>query len=116
MNFSIADLMRDHREIEAALELQSEDELDPQALDRARELCARHYREEEGFLTVLRAHNPGLAAKLQSQHDEALEFAAALSVAGAADASYLLRRFRAIVQHNIIEEERDVFPWAERLS
>jgi hypothetical protein len=28
---------------------------------------------------------------------------------------YLARRFLAIAQHNIIEEERDVFPLARRL-
>ena len=55
-----------------------------------------------------------LAAKLRAQHAEALEIAArlpeSLSAGQTADAIYLARRFLAIVQHNIIEEERDVFP------
>ena len=115
MEFPIPDLIRAHREIEAALEVLREGATDRQALERAQELCARHYRDEERFLTALRSHNPSLADKLQSQHDEALELAAALSAGGTADSLYLLRRFRAIVQHNIIEEERDVFPWAASL-
>jgi hypothetical protein len=80
---------------------------------------ARHYRHEESFLRILQKHDPGLASKLRGQHDEALEIAArldeSLESGDAADVVYLARRYLAIAQHNIIEEERDVFPLAAAL-
>jgi hypothetical protein len=38
----------------------------------------------------------------------------AVATGHAGDSLRLARRFHAIAQHNIIEEERDVFPLAER--
>jgi hemerythrin-like domain-containing protein len=71
------------------------------------------------FLRVWQKHDPGLASKLTAQHDEALEIAArldeSLGAGATGDVLYLARRFLAIVQHNIIEEVRDVFPLAERI-
>ncbi|MBS1857826.1 MAG: hypothetical protein JST11_20825 [Acidobacteria bacterium] len=67
---------------------------------------------------MLGEHAPRLAEKLRAQHDEALEIAGRLEESQAAghsrDVDYLLRRFLAIAQHNMIEEERDVFPLARR--
>jgi len=84
------------------------------------ELMARHYLTEERFLAALGARDPKLAAKLRAQHDEALELGErlieSLEAGDAAEAVYLSRRFLAIAQHNMIEEERDVFPLAERIS
>ena len=104
-------LTAEHREIETALERISAENLDIEAFRHAHSLCERHYRREEVFLARLPAQ---LAAKLRAQHAEALEIAdrlaESLGAGQTADAIYLVRRFLAIVQHNIIEEERDVFP------
>lgn len=85
---------------------------------RAARLAAAHYRNEEPFLEGLGRYEPALAAKIAAQHAEAAEIAARLEEAIAAgqtsDVLSLARRFHAIAQHNIIEEERDVFPLAER--
>ena len=90
-------LLQEHRAIEAALERG----------ESLRELLVAHYRNEEEFLSQLK---PALAAKLRSQHEEALEIAGHLEHPQPADVTYLQKRLAAIVQHNIIEEERDVFP------
>jgi hypothetical protein len=104
-------LTAEHREIEDALERISAENLDFEAFRHVHSLCERHYLREEAFLARL---PDSLAAKLRAQHAEALEIAGrieeSLSAGQTADAIYLARRFLAIVQHNIIEEERDVFP------
>ena len=117
---SIESLIAGHREIERALDPLSASvaagTIDPDALHRARALCIRHYGSEEDFLNRLAARDRALAAKMRGQHSEAMELAGRLEEALAAghsrDALYLARRFLAIAQHNIIEEERDVFPFA----
>jgi ribosomal protein L9 len=85
---------------------------------KAHSLAAEHYRAEEGLLVEIARHDAALAEKMAAQHAEALEMAAGLEEAVAAgqagDVLRLARRFHAIAQHNIIEEERDVFPLAER--
>jgi hemerythrin-like domain-containing protein len=85
---------------------------------KAHSLAAEHYRVEDGLLQEIARHEAALAEKMTAQHAEALELAAALEEAVATgqtgDALRLARRFHAIAQHNIIEEERDVFPLAER--
>ena len=96
----IAELKEQHREIEAALE----------TLPLLKQLLVRHYRAEEEFIAMLAVQEPAVAAKLRAQHEEALEIAAHLEDPLAADEPYLRKRLMAIVQHNIIEEERDVFP------
>ncbi len=77
-----------------------------------------HYREEEPFLAVLAGKSVPLASKIAGQHAEAREIATRLEEAIAegrdADVRMLTRRFHAIAQHNIIEEERDLFPIADR--
>lgn len=77
-----------------------------------------HYSVEEELLRVLEEHEPEVAAKLAAQHEEALEIAGRIEESQAAgesaDLFYLVRRFLAIAEHNIIEEERDVFPLARR--
>lgn len=117
MEFSIECLVREHRGIETELDRLSEGMLrgavDLDALRRARELCIRHFEGEEAFLLRLGARDAALAAKLRRQHDEALELAfraeEAVTAGHAADLMYMARRFLAIAQHNMIEEERDVF-------
>ena len=113
MSETLASFVAEHRAIEAALEACAQG-FDAATLPRVRELLARHYREEEAFLTRLHGHNPALAAKLRAQHDEALEIAdrlaESLGAGDAGDVVYLGRRLLAIAQHNMIEEERDVFP------
>jgi len=86
-------------------------------LGTAAEKAAAHYGREEALLARLARHDPALAAKMAAQHAEALEIAGrAVECADqpGGDLPYLARRFHAIAQHNIIEEERDVFPAAER--
>jgi hypothetical protein len=84
----------------------------------AARLAAEHYRAEESFLRALAEYEPTLAVKLAAQHAEVLEIAVGLEESVAAgqtsDALRLARRFQALAQHNIIEEERDVFPVAAR--
>ena len=120
MDVPIQSLVDDHREIEAALDSLAESvvaaTIDVDAFRRAYKLCVRHYEREEGFLIWLAAGDVALAAKLRGQHEEALELAERLEEAvlcgDMSDGMYLVRRFLAIAQHNMIEEERDVFPLA----
>jgi hypothetical protein len=58
----------------------------------------------------------GLTAKLQLQHEEALQIAplAESPAAEAGDTAYLARGFPAMAQDNIIEEAQLVFPLAQR--
>ncbi len=85
---------------------------------QAHSALRRHYPAEKGFLEKLALHHPGLAAKMAAQHAEVLELALGAEEAVAAgqssDMLSLARRFQALAQHNIIEEERDVFPLADR--
>jgi hypothetical protein len=75
-----------------------------------------HYRFEEKFLARLARTSPAVAAKMASQHAEVIEIAehlkSALESRNDRDALALARRFLAMAHHNIIEEERDVFPVA----
>jgi hypothetical protein len=105
----------EHRAIEARLDaLAGAGGVDAAGVRELTECLARHDSAEEPFLAALGESDPKLAAKLRAQHDEALEIGArlleSLDNGEAADASYLARRLVAIAQHNIIEEERDVFP------
>jgi Hemerythrin HHE cation binding domain len=119
VEFTIQSLVVEHREIEALLDLFAEGitsgTIDMDAFRRVHRLCIRHYQGEEAFLVRLAAQDAALAAKLRGQHDEALELAALLEETAITsltdDGIYLARRFLAIAQHNIIEEERDVFPF-----
>ena len=74
--------------------------------------------EPRPCLRMLGGHEPALGAKIAAQHAEASEIAArweeSAAAGHAADTRSLARRFCAIAQHNIIEEERDVFPLADR--
>jgi hemerythrin-like domain-containing protein len=118
----VADLVQEHRTIETALDRLGESlasgQLDGGCFRHAAQGIARHYLREEEFIARLRQHEPAFAAKLAAQHEEASEIAArlqeSLAAGQSADVSYLARRFLAIAQHNMIEEERDAFPLAER--
>ena len=113
-------LANEHRPIETALDRLGETvaagKIDADLLRATGEAIAKHYASEEEFLIALHAHDPAMAAKLRAQHDEVLEIAARLEeslLAGKhGDAAYLCRRLVAMAQHNMIEEERDVFPLA----
>lgn len=102
--------MAEHREIEAELDRLGASlragAADLDSFRRAWTLCRAHYPAEEEHLAAV---HPEAARKLARQHAEALEIAEHVESAGA-DQMQLLRRFAAIAQHNIIEEERDVFP------
>jgi hypothetical protein len=118
VEFSIQSLAVEHREIEAALDLVAAGiatgAIDRDAVRRVWTLCISHFGREDEFLVRLAVRDAALAAKLRGQHDETLEIAARLEETMNAgqerDAIYLARRLLAITQHNIIEEERDVFP------
>jgi hypothetical protein len=115
----IQSLVTEHRIIEGELDRLAEGiaggAVDTGVFRRVRELCIRHFEREEAFLTRLDRLDASLASKLRAQHDEALELAArgeeAMIAGQALDLMYLGRRFLAIAQHNMIEEERDVFPF-----
>jgi hypothetical protein len=119
----ITALIQEHRAIEAGLDRLTEairsGQIEAGAIRELAELIVRHYLTEERFLAALGARDPKLAAKLRAQHDEASEIAErlleSLELGNAAEGVYLSRRFVAIAQHNIIEEERDVFPLVDRI-
>ncbi len=118
-----ASLVEEHRALEVDLDRLAEATAagDPVAPFRAlAPEVAEHYRAEEPLLAKLARSYPVLAGKILAQHAEAGEIAARLEEAIAADDRRdilaLARRFHAIVQHNLIEEERDVFPLADRCS
>jgi hypothetical protein len=115
----IQSLVTEHRIIEGELDRLTQGVMagavDVSVFRRARELCIRHFAREEAFLARLGERDASLESKLRGQHDEALELATraeeAVLAGQASDLMYLVRRFLAITQHNIIEEERDVFPF-----
>ncbi len=117
----LALLVAEHRALEADLDRLAEATAARDPVTPFRALAPRvaaHYRAEEPLLTSLARTYPDLASKILAQHAEAVEIAARLEEAIAADdlrdILLLARRFHAIVQHNLIEEERDVFPLADR--
>jgi hypothetical protein len=120
----VSALIHEHRAIEARLDLLStairSGEIEAGAIRELADLIARHYSTEEPFLTALGTRDPKLAAKLRTQHEEASEIAErlleSLEAGNTADALYLSRRFLAIAQHNMIEEERDVFPLVGQIA
>jgi hypothetical protein len=89
-----------------------------ESLRAASQWARAHYRREMPFLDRLALYEPAVARKLTAQHEEVLELSARFEEALAAgqerDMLALARRYHAIAQHNIIEEERDVFPLADR--
>ena len=119
----ITALIQQHRAVEAGIDRLAQairfGNIQAGPIRELVELIARHYSTEEQFLAACGADDPKLASKLRAQHDEAAELAQRLleSLEGenAAEIVYLSRRFMAIAQHNIIEEERDLFPLAERV-
>lgn len=87
------------------------------AFFEARRAALGHYEHEERALfTGLEPHLPALVAKMRGQHDEARELAGHLENPALPEPEWieLARRFLAIAQHNIIEEERDLFALAGR--
>ncbi len=115
-------LTGDHRAIDAGLDRLAESfaagRMDAEICREVGEAVSSHYLREEEFLAKLHVLEPELAAKLKAQHDEASEIAVrlqeSLEAGETADVPYLVRRFLAIARHNMIEEERDVFPLAMR--
>src|SRR5579864_327494 len=100
----IAELVREHREIDGPLDLLDEilaaGLMDLPSFRRVTALAAQHYGREAAFLGALETHQPAVAAKLAAQHAEALEIAAHVEESLAAnqnvDAFNLARRFLAI--------------------
>jgi hypothetical protein len=111
---------KDHREIEVRLDNLLAGIYSRDAIERfrvARNAAGRHYAKEDEFFRRLLPELPGPASKMLAQHAEVLEIAEqvehSLEAGQTADAMELMRRFHAVAQHNIIEEERDVFPLCE---
>jgi len=116
-------LRADHRRLEIAVErlldlLTAKATPFDEALLAAQTAAVAHYRKEQLFLAAVRSHAPEVAGKLDSQHSEATELAAeavrSLDDGKTDDAAALALRFCALAQHNVIEEERDVFPLVVR--
>jgi hypothetical protein len=106
-------LEAEHRRIERLLDELAQN-FTPESFHAARDAALEHYGSESG---VFAAAGPGFAAftaKLEAQHAEVAEIAQeldrSLASGDARDVNSLCRRFRALAQHNIIEEERDLFP------
>lgn len=113
---------REHRRIEEALDALIEalrDRDATAALELFRAAWRRaepHFEAEEQILfPAVRAGFGKLVAKMEEQHAQVREAAAALQVAGAADLIALGKRFHALLQHHLIEEERDLITLAGRL-
>jgi hypothetical protein len=102
-----------HREIEPVLDRLHTHWLEADFLEAERLALAHYASEESGLLVALKAVHPRMVAKMTAQHEESRELARAIHVCSPADRMYLYRRFWAITQHNIIEEERDLFPLAQ---
>ncbi len=74
-----------------------------------------HFQAEEQVLfPALPAGFGKLVAKMEEQHAQVREVAAELEGAGAVDFIALGRRFHALLQHHLIEEERDLIALAGR--
>ncbi|HWB96341.1 MAG TPA: hypothetical protein VG672_06555, partial [Bryobacteraceae bacterium] len=88
-------------------------------------LAHSHYELEERTLFVaVQADLPDLIDKMQEQHAYAYELAAHLealldtpdlSVRQMHDLRRLAWQFHSIAQHNLLEEERELFPLADQL-
>jgi hypothetical protein len=119
----IETLLAEHDLLDSALEKLSAGvkagRIDVELLRHLLRAIREHYLHEEHFLKLLQGHQPSLSDKLKVQHEEALEIAARVEESYAAgetaDLMYLTRQFLAIAAHNIIEEERDVFPLVRSL-
>jgi hypothetical protein len=111
-------LREDHRPIEVLLDA-LEAALkrgEPVAghLARLAEAVERHALREAPFWELLGRHAPAIAAKLADQHAQEKEALGYFADANSGDQLRLARRYHALVEHNLIEEERDVFPLADR--
>jgi hypothetical protein len=86
--------------------------VDAGELAAALDLAVRHYsREESTLFAAARAAGFAAVVKLEEQHSEPREIGShAQSSETPGERLRLARRFHAIAQHNIIEEERDFFP------
>ncbi len=114
-------LIEEHRRIEVELDRLADAIRSGEPADQFRvvaRLARAHYRTEEPFLQRLSEISPVVGAKMSMQHADGVEIASRLEEAigegNRRDVLLLARRFHALVQHNIIEEERDVFPLADR--
>jgi iron-sulfur cluster repair protein YtfE (RIC family) len=83
-------------------------------------------KEEDNLYPALKASIPSMAGKMEGQHAHLSELEEyldeLLAAAGEAPGDHTLnelqrcgRHFCALLQHHLIEEERDVFPLVERL-
>ena len=118
-------LAGEHRRIEApldrflqALRSGAYDGIQQHFQDAAR-LAERHFELEESILfPAVRSGFAALVAKMEAEHGAVREAASALeatfSAGVAADLARLGRHFQAMLQHHLIEEERDFFPLLAR--
>jgi hypothetical protein len=117
---AVAELREQHRRIEALLDALLRALTDRAQdwgplLTRAAELAHAHYDlEEREFFAVTCREFDQLTRKMSEQHDEARELAEAAT--GGPDGERIARLFHAIAQHNIIEEERDLFRLWEQIG
>ncbi|HEU0140829.1 MAG: hemerythrin domain-containing protein [Bryobacteraceae bacterium] len=128
----IGQLIEQHRRMEVSLDAllallgctpQARTELKSRFQDAVSIALAHYDFEDRGLFDSLRGEMPAFIAKLKAQHDEVRELSQAVTQllhAGAmeererSDLLLLCRRFVAMAQHNIIEEERDFFPLLAR--
>ena len=102
----------EHRELEAALDCLQAGWLEEDFREVERLAQAHYEAEEAGLFVALREVHPTMVEKMAAQHAESRELARAIAGCLPAERMYLYRRFWAITQHNIIEEERDLWPLA----
>jgi hypothetical protein len=108
----ILDSRAQHRELEEVLDCLQAGWLEDDFLEAERLALAHYVAEESGLFAELREVHSPMVLKMTAQHDESRELARAIRDCQPSDRMYLYRRFWAITQHNIIEEERDLFPLA----
>jgi len=128
----IRQLIEQHRRLEVSLDAllvmlgrmpPAPKEFESRFQDAASKALAHYDFEDRGLFDSLRAEMPAFVAKLEAQHNEVRELSQAVTQLLRADAMeerersdllLLCRRFVAMAQHNIIEEERDFFPLLAR--
>jgi hemerythrin-like domain-containing protein len=111
----------EHRLIESPLEAFLQALLAGTAADelfrRVLDLAERHFELEENVLfAAVRGEFPGLVSKMEAEHLAVREIGEAFETSRveAPDRIRLGRQFHAMLQHHLIEEERDFFPLLAR--
>ena len=94
---------------------------DCEAIERLSNTLRRaeaHYDFEDHWFFAWESYAPELIRKMLDQHHQCRELmrliAEELETEDRRELDQFIRRFQAISQHNLIEEERDLFPILER--